>query len=974
MFRQYSLVLLFSLFSFLGQAQQSSRCEDNLELMKSAYLIGDFRKVTDSLGSCLRNNSFRQTDARAQAHELLALTYIALDSLEKAEAEIKSIIVLKPGYSQPAELKNIVFKEIFDRLSQEGIDRRVSSVSKKAEDINSAPASVVLITRNEIIERGYVDIVDAIQDLPGFDVNKIYAVTYANIFQLGFRQENTERTLLMVDGVEENDLWLNWAYLSRQYPLSAIKAIEVLYGPSSTMYGPRSFVGAINIITLDPSEDPTDPLLKKQNRGRDGQSASLQMYGNVLQGGFNTKSADLTLNFRGKPGSNLSMQLTGRYYRSDEHRMEGEFYDYDPSDIDSFTYRKFNMTASSWVGGLTQYMQDMRLPMVSPYYSVLQNATGDITAINLTQEGINRARQLDKDAYTGMVNGAPVGYSNATEDYYIGYKLKVSDFTFGFRHWKLKEGFNFYQDINEAGSKNGSMWAPMNTTVYANVQKKINEHTELTNLTSFSMHSLGKESNRVNLMAFGDPDTKLHFAHLLYPDSLFRGKPGYSRPQAELNGTEGILQQRFSQLEHGWRNRYYYYQALQARNELRFFYTSKDKKFDLTSGVDIRYTQTQGDYLMYQDFDSKQSTVAEFIAKQDSIALAKERGIVNNQLAGSNAFDVFDLGVFTQLSYKFANRFSLIAGARRDQNRIRNSAGFGTKVSPRVAVVYQQGLFNAKAIYSKGIQSVSQWMKYSTGGGRSPNPGLRTENIDYLNLELNGRTQQDQAKSKFSWNAVGFWYWVNNAVASETVTINNTKVKMNVHTGSYEIKGLMTTVQYKLLPRVLLNVNHTFIDPMQTKSRNDSTMNNKRLGDIASHHINAGLTAYTDKAGPFRMSFNLRGNYVAGRKVGENTTVKKNLGVDSSRTLPDYLIFHGNLGIAVRSFPYLRLDLSVENLLDMNILDPKRRLYYHAGPRQAEGSFNMPWGVQDGSYTDQNVPFMSQRGRFIRLRLTYNIH
>jgi hypothetical protein len=66
--------------------------------------------------------------------------------------------------------------------------------------------------------------------------------------------------------------------------------------------------------------------------------------------------------------------------------------------------------------------------------------------------------------------------------------------------------------------------------------------------------------------------------------------------------------------------------------------------------------------------------------------------------------------------------------------------------------------------------------------------------------------------------------------------------------------------------------------------------------------------------------------------------------------------------------------LGVENILGMNLLDPERKLYYAAGPRQAEAAFNMPWGVKDATYSDQNVPFMSQRTRFIRLRVTYNIH
>ncbi len=975
MSRLFFLTLCFTVFSFVAVfAQKTTYCSVNLDQVKSYYLIGDFQKVIDSLGKCVREDGLGSADTKAQAYELLALTYIAIDSLEEAENYIKSIVVLKPNYTQPTDLKNIVFRDIFDRLSQEGVEMRVSSVSKKVEDINEAPASVLLVTRNEMIERGYLDLVDAIQDLPGFDVNKIYSVTYANIFQLGFRQENTERTLLMVDGVEENDLWLNWAYLSRQYPLTAVKAIEVLYGPSSTMYGPRSFVGAINIITLDPSEDPTDPLLKK-NKGKpdNNKSAKFSLYGNVLQGGYKTKSADLTMNLKGKPGSNFSVQLTGRYYRSDEHQMKGEFYDYEDSDIDSLTYDNFTMTNISWTGGLKKYMSDMKLPMVSPYYTVSMDNQGNVSKIALTQQGIYRARQLDKASYNGMVNGAPVGYSNATEDYYFGIKLKVSDFTLGFRHWKLKEGVNFYQDINEAGSNNGSIWAPVNTTLYANVQKKLSERSEITNLTTFEVHSLDKESNRVNFMAFGDPGTKLHFANLLYPDALLPGKPGLTSEVTDMYGTEGYQLERLSLVQHGWRNKYYYYKALQARNELRYFYTSKNKKFDVISGLDLRYTQTQGDYLIYQDFDTKSASVKEFEDKQKNIFLAKEKGIAESNIAGSNLYDIVDFGVFGQFSYAFNKQFSIFAGTRRDRNTIRNSEGFGVKISPRLALVYQyHHLFNAKAIYSHGVQSVSQWTKYSTGGGRVANPDLRTENIDYVNLEFNGRINPNPNKSLLNWNIIGFWYWVNNAVASKTLP--GTSIKINVHSGKYEIKGMMTNISLKPTPYLTINANHTYIIPYQTASKIDSSVKNIRLGDIASHHLNVGLTTYLDKVGPFRASLNLRGNYVSGRRVGENTTVKKNLGVDSSRTLPDYIIFNGNLGIAAKGFPYLRLDLGVENILNMNLLDPKGKLYYAAGPRQAEASFNMPWGEKNAPYSDQNVPFMSQRGRFIRLKITYNIH
>jgi len=59
----------------------------------------------------------------------------------------------------------------------------------------------------EIKQRGYTDLIQVLQDIPGFDVSIYYGQLYANVYQRGLRTNNTDKTLLLVDGVEENDLW-----------------------------------------------------------------------------------------------------------------------------------------------------------------------------------------------------------------------------------------------------------------------------------------------------------------------------------------------------------------------------------------------------------------------------------------------------------------------------------------------------------------------------------------------------------------------------------------------------------------------------------------------------------------------------------------------------------------------------------------------------------------------------------------------
>ena len=112
---------------------------------------------------------------------------------------------------------------------KENLKVTVSSVSKRPEDIETAPAVVEIIEAKDIVARGYVDLIDLLSDISGFEISKTHAINYANEYQLGYRQQNTERTLFMIDGVEENDLYSNIAYISRQYPISNIKAINFFY-------------------------------------------------------------------------------------------------------------------------------------------------------------------------------------------------------------------------------------------------------------------------------------------------------------------------------------------------------------------------------------------------------------------------------------------------------------------------------------------------------------------------------------------------------------------------------------------------------------------------------------------------------------------------------------------------------------------------------------------------------------------------
>ena len=126
---------------------------------------------------------------------------------------------------------------------------KVVTASNIEQNLLDAPAAMLVITREDIVNRGYTYIGDVFRDLPGFDFVFYDSASDNILYQRGYRTTSTRRTLFMVNGTVENEMWSHNARTSHQYPIEHIERIEVLYGPSSAVYGPNAFLGIVNIIT-----------------------------------------------------------------------------------------------------------------------------------------------------------------------------------------------------------------------------------------------------------------------------------------------------------------------------------------------------------------------------------------------------------------------------------------------------------------------------------------------------------------------------------------------------------------------------------------------------------------------------------------------------------------------------------------------------------------------------------------------------
>jgi iron complex outermembrane receptor protein len=168
------------------------------------------------------------------------------------------------------------------RMSLEELAKvEVTSVSKSAQSLVSAPASIYVITNEEIHRAGVLSIPEALRLAPNLQVEQINAQEY-QISARGFGshlelQNFSNKILILIDGRSVyNPLFSGVAYDALDVVMDDVDRIEVISGPGATLWGANAMNGVINIITRS-AQDSTGGLIRAS--GGDQENAITARYG-----------------------------------------------------------------------------------------------------------------------------------------------------------------------------------------------------------------------------------------------------------------------------------------------------------------------------------------------------------------------------------------------------------------------------------------------------------------------------------------------------------------------------------------------------------------------------------------------------------------------------------------------------------------------------------------------------------------------
>lgn len=267
----------------------------------------------------------------------------------------------------------------------------VTASAGREQQVKDAPASISVLTREDLERLPYREVTDALLEIPGITVTP----GEGNSRDISIRGMAPQYTLILVDGrrLSSRETRTNGGNISeggQLPPLEAIERIEVVRGPMSSLYGSDAMGGVVNIITR---------RIAREWRGSARLNGTAQLdgaFGDVADGSFYL-SGPLA-------GEALGVQLQGGFTRRAEDRVTGG------------TPRRHDETLAAKLGWGAGANHDFLAELA--YYSqvVTQTAGRTVEATTAAPEG-TRTTQTQRRWVSSISHTGRWGF--ATSDSYL---------------------------------------------------------------------------------------------------------------------------------------------------------------------------------------------------------------------------------------------------------------------------------------------------------------------------------------------------------------------------------------------------------------------------------------------------------------------------------------------------------------------------------------------------------------------------
>lgn len=298
--------------------------------------------------------------------------------------------------------------------------------TRTAQRLGDTPASVSVLSAEQIRQSPAVVADDVLRQIPSFSLFRRTSSLSSNptaqgVSLRGIGPSGVSRTLVLFDNVPFNDPFGGWVYWTR-VPLENVERVEVVEGPSSSLYGNYAMGGVINVVSARATKRTLE--FKPQYGNRDTRKADVfasDVWGNfgaavnasVLdtdgfkavrpseQGPIDTNAAVSFRNVSARaeyaPTPSVRANLRGNYFSEERDNAKVTTFAPVQDEGNDTTWKSVN-------GGLRMVLADQSTLESSAFADVVRFRSNFIAVPNLATRAIGRLT-LEQNVPTTNVGG-----------------------------------------------------------------------------------------------------------------------------------------------------------------------------------------------------------------------------------------------------------------------------------------------------------------------------------------------------------------------------------------------------------------------------------------------------------------------------------------------------------------------------------------------------------------------------------------
>ena len=148
----------------------------------------------------------------------------------KNKALVIAIFIGNMGLSISAYGNGMDIKKIIELPVEDALNLTISTPSRYSEKISDTPATVIVISKQQIQERGYTNLLQVLESLPNVDIQRYASFDGGEQISIrGIAKNNG--FLILQDGIRINSPTGEPIPVNDNFPIHYAERIEIVFGP-----------------------------------------------------------------------------------------------------------------------------------------------------------------------------------------------------------------------------------------------------------------------------------------------------------------------------------------------------------------------------------------------------------------------------------------------------------------------------------------------------------------------------------------------------------------------------------------------------------------------------------------------------------------------------------------------------------------------------------------------------------------------